>query len=94
MLPSLTQLSQSFENVLSIIDLHNFGPDYDTTLISWYQNFVNNWDKLKHKYDQRFFRMWKYYLLCSAAGFRTRRMQLWQILLTKTNYRPILETIR
>ena len=94
MLPSLAQISRSCENVLSIVDLHNFGPDYDHTLISWYHNFVENWDKLKHKYDQRFFRMWKYYLLTSAAGFRTRRMQLWQILLTKTHYRPILETLR
>lgn len=94
MLPSLAQISSACEDHLSIVDLHNFGPDYDTTLLCWHRNFVKNWDKLKHKYDQRFFRMWEYYLLSSAAGFRTRRMQLWQMLFTKTGYRPILKTVR
>ncbi len=64
-------------------DWHNFGPDYDKTLMAWYRNFVDAWPKLKEKYNDRFFRMWKYYLLSSAGGFRARVTQLWQIVMTK-----------
>ena len=34
-------------------------------------------------YDERFYRMWKFYLLSSAGSFRARNVQLWQIVLSK-----------
>ena len=94
MLPSLSQLARASEKLLSVKDIHSFGPDYDKTLIAWYKNFVNNWHEIKDKYDQTFFRMWEYYLLVSAAGFRTGRMQVWQLLMTKLGNHNILTTIR
>ena len=83
MLPSIAQLSKAAENLFVIEDLHNFGADYDKTLMAWYKNFINNWDKLKEKYGERFFRMWKYFLLSSAGSFRARKNQLWQFVLSK-----------
>ncbi len=83
MIPSMQQISKSVENLFVIEDWHNFGPDYDRTLMQWHKNFERNWDKLKSNYDERFHRMWRYYLLQSAAGFRTRKLQLWQIVLSK-----------
>ncbi len=94
MLPSLAQLTCASEKILSIKDLHSFGPDYDKTLMAWYHNFVNNWQQIKYKYDDVFYRMWEYYLLVSAAGFRTGRMQVWQLLLTKLDNHDRLQTIR
>ncbi len=94
MIPSLRQLTKASENVLSIHDLHSFGPDYDLTLMAWYKNFVHNWSNLKDKYDQTFYRMWEYYLLMSAAGFRVGRMQVWQLLMTKLNFIDKLKTVR
>jgi cyclopropane-fatty-acyl-phospholipid synthase len=82
-LPSMAQLSQAFENLFVMEDLHNFGTDYDRTLMAWYENFVSNWDKIKSQFSERFFRMWKYFLLSEAATFRARRNQLWQIVLSK-----------
>ena len=38
---------------------------------------------LKTQYDQRFYRMWTYYLLACAGSFRARLLQLWQIVLVK-----------
>lgn len=64
-------------------DWHNFGNFYDQTLMSWYKNFNDNWYKLSHKYDERFRRLWNYYLLSCAASFRARENQLWQIVLSK-----------
>ena len=84
MLPSIAQLSKAVETLFIIEDLHNFGADYDKTLMAWYNNFVNGWSILKDKYGDRFFRMWEYFLLSSAGAFRARnKNQLWQIVLSK-----------
>jgi hypothetical protein len=66
------------------IDRHNFGADYDRTLMAWFHKFDGNWPRLRDKYGgERFYRMWKYYLLSCAGGFRARAIQLWQIVLSK-----------
>jgi len=84
MLPSISQISKAMEGLFVMEDWHNFGPDYDKTLMAWYQNFDDAWPKLKAKYGDRFYRMWRFYLLSSAGGFRSRHQQLWQIVMTKT----------
>ncbi|MDP4267677.1 MAG: cyclopropane fatty acyl phospholipid synthase [Bacteroidota bacterium] len=83
LIPSIAQLGKAIEKLFVVEDWHNFGTDYDKTLISWYNNFINNWEKIKNNYPNHFFRMWKYYLLSSAASFRSRSNQLWQIVLSK-----------
>lgn len=83
MLPSIAQLSKAVEGLFVIEDLHNFGADYDKTLVAWYKNFEKNWYKIKDKYGEKFFRMWKYFLLSCAGSFRARKNQLWQIVLSK-----------
>jgi cyclopropane-fatty-acyl-phospholipid synthase len=82
MLPSIQQLSRSVEGLFVVEDWHNFSADYDKTLMAWYGNLEKNWDNLKSKYDERFHRMWKYYLLSCAGSFRARSNQLWQIVLS------------
>lgn len=84
MLPSIGQLAKSVEGLFVIEDLHNLGAYYDTTLIAWFNNFKSNWDKIKNQYSERFYRMWKYFLLSSAGAFRARnKNQLWQLVLSK-----------
>lgn len=83
MLPSITQIGKTTENLFVMEDWHNFGADYDKTLMSWQENFTKNWDNLKSRYNERFYRMWNYYLLSCAGGFRAREMQLWQIVFSK-----------
>jgi len=82
MLPSARQISQNFEGLFVLEDWHSFGVDYDTTLLHWFENFDENWETLKARYDERFYRMWKYYLLSCAGSFRARRNQVWQIVLS------------
>jgi cyclopropane-fatty-acyl-phospholipid synthase len=84
MLPSISQIAKAMEGLFVMEDWHNFGPDYDKTLMAWYENFNNAWPELKDKYGDRFYRMWRFYLLSSAGGFRSRSQQLWQIIMTKT----------
>ncbi len=84
MLPSIAQIGKVIENLFVMEDWHNFGADYDKTLMAWYNNFKNNWNIIKSDYSERFYRMWKYFLLSSAGAFRARnKNQLWQIVLSK-----------
>ena len=82
-LPSISQLGSAMEGLFVMEDWHNFGADYDKTLMAWHKNFATNWDKIKRDYDQRFYRMWTYYLLSCAGSFRARKIELWQVVLSK-----------
>ena len=81
-LPSAREICAALENRFIMEDWQNFGADYYKTLMHWCYNFQENWDSLRHRYDGRFFRMWKYYLLSCAGAFRARANQLWQIVLS------------
>lgn len=83
MLPSIKQIGESIENLFVMEDWHNFGAYYDKTLMAWRANFEHHWPDLKDKYDNRFYRMWNLYLLTSAASFRVRNIQLWQVVFSK-----------
>ncbi len=82
-LPSIAQISKSMERKFVIEDIHNFGPDYNKTLMTWHRNFEASWDNFKDKYGKRFYMMWKFFPLSSVEGFRARETQLWQIVFTK-----------
>lgn len=82
-LPSVKQIATAIEGFFMMEDWHNMSTNYDKTLMSWYNNFKKAYPKLDHKkYDKRFYRMWEFYLLICAGGFRARQNQLWQIVLS------------
>lgn len=82
MLPSITQMGKAFEGLFVMEDWHNFGADYDLTLMAWRSRFEAAWPEFAQHYDQRFYRMWRYYLSISAALFRARKINLWQLVLS------------
>jgi len=79
MLPSARQVAEASEGLFVMEDWHNFGTDYDRTLQAWRENVEAAWERLPARYDERFRRMWRFYLAASMAAFRARRIQLWQI---------------
>jgi cyclopropane-fatty-acyl-phospholipid synthase len=79
MLPSARQITEAAEGLFVLEDWHNFGPDYDRTLMAWFENFSARWPGLREKYGDRFYRKWMCYLLTCAGAFRARDLQLWQI---------------
>ena len=83
MLPTASQISTAAEGELTLEDWHGFGPDYDRTLMAWHANVSAAWDDLPDGYDARFRRMWDFYLLVSAGGFRARYLQLWQVVFSR-----------
>mgnify|MGYP006270652463 CR=1 FL=1 len=82
-LPSLAQITAAAEGLFVIEDVHNIGPHYDTTLMAWLENFESAWPRFAKTFGERFYRMWKFYLQASAAGFRARYLQLYQLVLTR-----------
>ena len=78
---------RSTERHWVVEDIHNFGADYDRTLMAWYERFQQVWPKIKDHHSDRFYRMWSYYLLSCAGTFRARSNQLWQLVLSPQGVR-------
>ncbi len=94
MIPSPVQISKAVEKLFVIEDWHNFGYHYYLTLMKWYENFNRSWPLIKERYDNRFYRMWVFYLLSSAATFSTRINQVWQIVFSKEGVKGGYKSIR
>jgi cyclopropane-fatty-acyl-phospholipid synthase len=82
-LPSIGQVGDAADDLFIVEDLHNFGADYDKTLMAWHANFEAAWPRFSASLGERFYRMWRYYLLSCAGAFRARDIQLWQYVLSK-----------
>lgn len=82
-LPSVGQIGDAVDNLFVVEDFHNFGPDYDRTLMAWYRNFEAAWPRFADRLGERFHRMWRFYLLSCAGAFRARDLQLWQWVLSR-----------
>ena len=81
-IPSLKQISSAAEGRFVVEDVHNIGAFYDPTLMAWHANVETHWLELSPRYDERFLRMWRYYLLSCAGSFRARYNQVLQIVLS------------
>ena len=82
-LATLSQLSKAAEGLFVEEAHHQLTGHYEKTLEAWYHNFLQNWPGISNNYDERFFRMWKFYLLLSKGAFQSRIIQLWQFVYTK-----------
>jgi cyclopropane-fatty-acyl-phospholipid synthase len=83
-LPALGEIADACEGLFVMEDAHNFGADYDRTLMAWHRRFEEAWPGpgFEARYGERFRRMWRYYLLSCAGSFRARHNQLWQVVLS------------
>lgn len=93
-LPSPKQITKAAEGLFIVEDWHNFREDYNKTLMQWYKNFTKNWNKIKDSYDDRFYRMWTYYLLSAAGSFKSGKNQLWQIVFSKNGVAGGYKSVR
>ena len=60
-----------------------FARDYADTLAIWHRNVLAVRDTIVHQFDERFLRMWRYYLAYCECGFRVERVNLMQVTLLK-----------
>lgn len=78
-IPNLSHLCAPDVQGFVIEDLQNFSSDYAATLSAWSQRFCEAWPMLRDTYGEPFRRMWLYYLHGCEAMFRTRTVQLYQL---------------
>jgi cyclopropane-fatty-acyl-phospholipid synthase len=84
--PSVRQIARAIDGLFVMEDWHNFGPDYYTTLMAWCENLRKNFPAVSLDLPvprDRFFRMWEYFFTSFASAFKTRQLQLWQIVMSK-----------
>jgi len=93
-LPSLGEIASAVEGLFVVEDVHNFGPDYDLTLMAWNSNFQSRRADLAMKHGERFCRMWEYYLLQNAAAFRCRHISVGQLVLSPNGLRGGYQSVR
>lgn len=89
-IPSIATLlsSKSRSSDLALIQLDDFGISYAKTLQSWRERFLSRLDQVRAQgYDERFIRMWEFYLCYCEGGFRERSIGVAQLLLAKPGHR-------
>ena len=92
MAPSMSQLTRAIQGLFVVHDWENYGHYYSKTLSAWQANFEKNWDaikalKVRPAFDEKFRRMWNYYLFSSKAAFDVENLLLWQIVMSKMGMR-------
>jgi cyclopropane-fatty-acyl-phospholipid synthase len=93
-IPSFGQIASASDGLFTVLDAQEFGRYYDLTLMAWNENFEKGWAEIKHLYDTRFYRTWRYYLHFCAAAFRAgNNYKLWQVVFGK-NYQGVYESVR
>jgi len=89
-LPSLTMMAEMFTKHTDMVmrEVHDIGYDYAKTLADWRDNFNQAHPQLIDKgYDERFGRMWNYYLCYCEGGFWERTVSAVQLVATKPQSR-------
>jgi cyclopropane-fatty-acyl-phospholipid synthase len=89
-LPSVTALTAAMTGTsdLRTVHLEDIGPHYAETLARWRSNFFAHLDGVRALgFDERFIRMWEFYLCYCEAGFRERHLGTVQMLLVKPQWR-------
>ena len=85
MLPAPTVLKEQIgHSGLNVVRSKEFGKSYDLTLRRWYETFNAKWDQIAELgFDERFRRMWNYYLTACGAAFDTGNCDVTQITIAK-----------
>jgi cyclopropane-fatty-acyl-phospholipid synthase len=83
-LPTLPELVTPARSLFVLENLDNLGNSYEKTLLAWEKNIGEKWPELSNRYDDRFQKMWRFYLLTCAALFRIRMTNVYQIVYRKS----------
>lgn len=93
-IPALSEVVPVIEQSgLYITDVEILRLHYAETLKAWRERFVDHWDRVKAIYDERFCRMWEFYLASSETAFRYQGLNNFQVQLTRSQHSlPITRT--
>jgi cyclopropane-fatty-acyl-phospholipid synthase len=82
--PALSEVLPAVERSgLAVTDIEILRLHYAYTLAEWRRRFLANWERAKDIYDERFCRMWEFYLASAEMGFRHQGLVVFQLQLAK-----------
>ena len=82
--PSLSQIVKPIEKTgLIVADTETLIRHYDKTLLSWLNRFMAKKHLVKDMFDEKFVKMWSFYLASCAAAFRYRDLAVFQLQIVK-----------
>ncbi len=81
MIPSRAQIERAIDGVFTVKAWQSIGEHYERTLLAWRANFERSWLRRTSRHEDRFRRMWHYYLSACAGAFRARKLDVWQVVL-------------
>ena len=82
--PALSEMVANVErNYLYVTDIEVWRLHYAKTLRHWHERFTENEEKIKEIYDERFCRMWRYYLIACEISFRHYQQVVFQVQISK-----------
>ena len=82
--PALSEVLKAVEDVgLWVTDIEILRLHYAKTLHEWHRRFLQNRDRIRTLYDERFCRMWEYYLVGCEYAFRNLNQMVFQMQLTR-----------
>jgi len=90
-IPSIDALvaAKTSSSDLALIELSDFGLSYAQTLQAWRERFMSRLERVRQLgFDERFIRMWEFYLAYCEGGFRERSIGVAHLVLAKPGYRP------
>jgi cyclopropane-fatty-acyl-phospholipid synthase len=83
-IPALSEVLPAIERAgLLVTDIEILRLHYAETLKAWRERFLAQREQVERLYDQRFVRMWEFYLAASEMAFREQGMMVFQMQLTK-----------
>jgi cyclopropane-fatty-acyl-phospholipid synthase len=83
-LPAVREVLQHLEPWdFSVLDVENLRPHYARTLEQWLERFEKSADAVSRMYGPEFTRTWRLYLAAALAGFRTGKLQLFQVVFAR-----------
>ena len=81
--------SKTRSSDLALVGLEDFGLSYARTLQAWRERFLAQLPAVRAQgFDERFVRMWKFYLAYCEGGFRERSIGVSHLLMAKPGWRP------
>jgi cyclopropane-fatty-acyl-phospholipid synthase len=93
-LPIAGEIVETVPGAFRIEDWRSFDRDYAPTAHAWHERFVATWAPISAAgYDERFRRLWEYFLPSAAGMFRARRNEVWQIVLSAPEYPGVYRSV-
>ena len=91
--PTLKQMMEIFEPTeFSVLDVENLRLHYAQTLRHWLERFEESAAQVRRQYEERFERMWRFYLAGSVAAFECGYLQLFQVVFAKNSSNMVPRT--